>query len=89
VVVEVAGGSGRTPYRVRLQPGPLGIDVLIEGYGLEEMEDGHGPVVHLDLSGDDPVVYVWPDINQGDRRIRVDLSQARESLRLLQPEGGS
>jgi len=64
----------------RIEIGDQGIDIYIDGYGLREMEPGHGSVIYLEKYNGKANVTVWPDITDGDGTT-IDLETAKEDLR--------
>lgn len=75
--------------KVTIVPHPTGLDIDIEGYGNQGMEDGCGTPVYLDTFDGKPIVYVWADINEEEpthklavHRLAVNLSGAKESERV-------
>lgn len=58
-----------------------GVGIYIDGYGLREMEPGHGDVIYLEKYNGKANVTIWPDIREGDGQT-IDLEPAREERRI-------
>ena len=59
----------------------LGLGIDISGYGDFGSSDGNGTPIFLDLSEDEPRLFVWADINEEDPTHIIPLDAAREDRR--------
>lgn len=66
---------------VTVEVGQRAMGVKISGYGEATMIAGHGTPIWLDLSEDEPKLYVWADINEEDPTHVIPLDGAREDRR--------
>ena len=57
-----------------------GFSIRAPGYGSNEMDDGHGEPIYIELYDGRLTVHLWPDINSTEPQ-SVDMEGARESAR--------
>lgn len=77
----VAPGAYSDPLGYSVRIGSNDIELYFSGYGVQTMEPGHGPPIHLEYYAGKLMLRVWADINQEDPTHTIDLSGALESNR--------
>lgn len=75
----------QSQYRPPLDYGVImadqGFEVLFDGYGVKNIEPGHGPSIYVEYYDGKLRLLVWADINQEEPTHTIDLSGALESQR--------
>ena len=65
----------------RIEIGPLGIEIYIDGHGMKCMDPDQGSIVYLNHYDGSPQLVVHSDINQEDPGLVIQLAGAAEELR--------
>lgn len=66
----------------RIQTGPNGIEIYIDGFGMATMAPGHGSIIYLEHYEGVLRLVVHGDIRREEPTSIIDLSLAEEHLRL-------
>ncbi len=73
--------SGRT-HAVKAEAESAGVALTVPGFGTNDMEPGHGPVVLLEMRDGVPFLLVWADITTEEPTHSISLAGASETLRV-------
>ena len=65
----------------RIEIGPLGVEVFVDGFGMKEAPPGKGSVVYINHLDGSPQVIIHGDINQESPSHRINLNTATEGIR--------
>lgn len=71
-------GKG-APVTGRIEIGQ-GVEIFLDGYGLQEMEPGYGSLIYLENYNGRVSASIWPDIRSGDAKT-IGLEKAKEERR--------
>ena len=65
----------------RIEIGNTGVEIFLDGYGVEAMDPGHGSVIYLNHYDGSPQVVIHGDIRQQDYTHKIQLAAASEEWR--------
>ncbi len=82
---ELKDSASASSVRGRVVAGLFGVEIFVDGYGLNEMQPGGGGVIFIEYFSNQLRVIAWPDIQSAETET-VTLDNALEEFRLPNEE---